>query len=128
MARIKIELNQRQLESIENLAGMGLSVEHISAALGISKKTLERRVSEGVSAKDAMNRGRAKAIANVSQTAYNLAVSGKCPMLTVFWLKVRARWSEAKDTDQPVDDDKTTTVYETQFGGTPVTKTKKTNP
>ena len=42
----------------------------------------------------AIERGRDAAIANVSQTAYQMAVSGEHPAMTMFWLKTRARWKE----------------------------------
>ena len=28
------------------------------------------------------------------QTAFKMAISGKCPAMTIFWLKTRAGWSE----------------------------------
>ena len=30
----------------------------------------------------------------MAQTAYNLAKSGKCPVMTMFWLKTQAGWRE----------------------------------
>jgi len=35
-----------------------------------------------------------EATATVAQTAYNLAKSGKCPVMTMFWLKTQAGWRE----------------------------------
>lgn len=121
-------LTPKEIASIKTMAGYGLTVEKIAACLDMSKKTLERRMQKQPEARDAISKGRAMAETNVTQALYEMAISKKCPAATIFWIKCRARWSEPKDNDQPADDDKTTTVYETQFGSTPVTKNKKTNP
>lgn len=74
------------------MAGMGMSVEKIGHVFGISKATMERRIRDTPGVIEAMNQGRAEAENNVSVTAYELANSGKCPLMTKFWLEVRAGW------------------------------------
>lgn len=95
MARIKIELSDKEIESIEAMAGYGMSVEKIAHVLRMSKVTLERRMRDTPperGAKDAMSRGRAKAEAEVTQTAYKMATSGNKTDMTKFWLNCRAGW------------------------------------
>ncbi len=84
-------------KKIEAMASYGLSVEKIANVLGMSKKTLERRAKENGKVKTALELGRAKAEANVSKAAYGMAVSGKVPAMTMFWLKCRAGWKENQE-------------------------------
>lgn len=125
---VKTPFTTKEIQSIETMSGYGLPVEKIAAILGISERTFHNRIKltpEGVCA---VLKGRSKAEHNVTATAYELATSGKCPTMTIFWLKCRARWKDETKNDPEPEDDKTTTVYETRFGGTPVIPNKKTNP
>lgn len=94
MARKKLELSQDQLVQIQRMAGLGLKVEQMAALLNMSKKTFERRMEDTPGASDALEKGRSAAAENVTQTAYKLAVGGKYPAMTMFWLKCRERWKE----------------------------------
>lgn len=94
MARKPIPLTADQIALIAKLAGQGLNVAQIAHIVGVSKKTLERRMKDTPHASDALEKGRAQAARRVTQTAYRLAVSGKVPAMTMFWLKCRERWSE----------------------------------
>ena len=92
MPRLKIPLQPEQLEELERLAGIGLSNEKIALYFRMSKKTLERRLKDTEGAKDAMGRGRAISEVKVSQTAYDMAISGKDGYMTQYWLNCRAGW------------------------------------
>lgn len=70
------------------LAGYGLKHDQIASELGISVSTLQRRFSAE------LKRGHATAAAKVAATAYELATSGTCPPMTMFWLKTRCGWKE----------------------------------
>lgn len=94
--REKIEVNAQMVKRIEELASRGLSVKEISASLGFSKATLDRRISESEEVRQAIDRGRSKGIFDVSNAAFEMATSGKHPSMTMFWLKTRAGWSENK--------------------------------
>ena len=72
---------------ISRLAELGLTLEQIGYALGMSKKTLQRRMTENEDVKDAIEIGRAKALSKVAQTAYDMATSGDEPAMTMFYLK-----------------------------------------
>ncbi len=43
---------------------------------------------------EAIEKGRALALAQVAKTAFQLATSGKCYPMTMFYLKCRGGWSE----------------------------------
>lgn len=94
MARKKIPFQSAEIETIEKLAAVGLNKTQIASYLGCSKATLERRLLDTPGAKEAILKGRAVALANVSKTAYEMAMSKKFPALTIFYLKCRGRWRE----------------------------------
>lgn len=118
----KIALTAEQVKQIERLSGLGLTVEKIATFFSISKKTLERRLKDTPGAADALLKGRAVAEEEVTQTLYDMATSGKCPVATIFWLKCRARWKDETKDDPPEDTGKQ--VYNTEWGtGTAVDPT-----
>jgi len=82
------KLTEKELSEVEMLAGLGLRYEDIAAIKGMCLDTLKKYAEE------ALQRGKAKAKAQVMQTAYKMALSGKTPAMTIFWLKTRAGWRE----------------------------------
>ena len=72
---------------IERLAGMGLNERQICASLGINPSTLTRK-KHIKSIKNALEKGRAKAIAQVSSQLFNNAMEGK-ETSAIFFLKNR---------------------------------------
>ena len=93
----KIEIDAADIPKIEALAGYGLTVQQIASVLGMSKKTFERRMREIPGINDALEKGRAVALAKVGQTAYDMATSGQFPVMTIFWMKVRGGWRETRE-------------------------------
>lgn len=85
-----------QVKQITSLAGIGCTNEHIATILGVSEKTFERRVNADPVIYDALARGRALAASNVMQTAFQMAISGRHPTMTQFWVRCRLRWTEPK--------------------------------
>lgn len=72
---------------IERLAGMGLNERQICASLGINPSTLTRK-KHIKSIKNALEKGRASAIAQVSSQLFNNAMEGK-ETSAIFFLKNR---------------------------------------
>jgi hypothetical protein len=71
------------------MAGFGLRQEDIAVCLNIrSAKTLRRHF------RVELDRGAPEANARVAQALYQMAISGKWPLATIFWLKTRAHWRE----------------------------------
>lgn len=91
---------------ISRLAELGLTLEQIGYALGMSKKTLQRRMNENEEVKDAMEIGRAKALVEVARTAYQMAKSGDEPAMTMFYLKCRGGWREVQKIEHTGQDGK----------------------
>lgn len=96
MARPKKTLTKQQIQSLSRMAGQGLTNEQMGAIFGMSKKTFERRMKDTPGGFDALEKGRAQAGDRVSQTAFDMAVSGQSPAMTMFWLKCRLRWREVQ--------------------------------
>ena len=89
----KIELSDDDIDKLRRMSGLGMTMEHMSAVLGFSKDTLERRMRENPRVDAAIKKGRAETANEIAQTAYNLAKDGNVPM-TIFWLKTRLGWKE----------------------------------
>jgi hypothetical protein len=93
-----VEFTEDQERQIETLAGLGLKQKAIAEIMGCGTDTLRTKFQ------DVMAKGRQKATSVVAQTAYNMARSGKCPVMTIFWLKCNARWSDSnfvEDGEEP---------------------------
>ena len=90
----KKEILPQDISKLKTLAGLGMSVENMAHVLGMSKATLERRMNDQEGVAEAIEKGRAEASAAVRSTAFKMATSGKCPAMTIFWLKCRERWRE----------------------------------
>lgn len=82
------------------MAGYGLTNLQIAHILGIGKDTFYRMMDEVPDLRLAIDRGVALAAMNVTQKAYQMAISGQSPSMTIFWLKTRCRW---KDVSTPGD-------------------------
>jgi hypothetical protein len=92
-------LDDKQKELVEQLARVGCNLDQIAGVLGVDPKTLDNIIERDPSVSSAISKGRANGINKVAQTAYQMAISGKIPAMTMFFLKTRARWAEARDID-----------------------------
>lgn len=89
MARPRFQVTNDKRQTVRVLAGYGLKQEEIVHMIGIrSPKTLRKYFQ------NELESGTAEASAQVAQTLYKMATSGKHPAATMFWLKTRARWRE----------------------------------
>jgi hypothetical protein len=116
MPRAKIVIDTDQVNLVSRLAGLGLNMQQVADALGISKDTLERRIKEDERLQAAVAKGRAKAATKVAETAFRLATSGEHPSMTMFWLKTRLGWRE-KDPQLEPPQEKTIKVYQSSIRG-----------
>lgn len=86
-----------QIRLIETMSGLGLTTDDMAALIDISKTTFERGVKRYSAMREALSKGRAKANAKLTETAFKMATNGKNPAMTIFLCKVRLRWKEPKD-------------------------------
>lgn len=91
------KLTEDQKKLAGQLAAVGCNLEQIAAMLDMDPKTLDNIIARDKSVSCAISKGRSGGISKVASTAYQMAVSGKQPAMTIFFLKTRARWAEAKD-------------------------------
>lgn len=92
-------------EKAGKLAGIGCNLDQIAHIMGVDPATLDRMIVRDASISAAISKGRENAAGQVMKTAFNMAISGKVPALTIFWLKTRMRWSEARDQDNHKPDE-----------------------
>lgn len=88
------KLTEAEYKMIENMSGVGLSEDKMSFILGFSPSTMDRLKTKDKRLVDALSKGRSLASYNVCKTFYEMATSGKCPTMTIFWLKTRERMRE----------------------------------
>jgi len=101
MGRRKIEID---LEEVTRLAARGLTQEQIAAALGISAGTLRNRKAESDEFAEAIKKGQAQGIAEVSNALWDNAMSGNVTA-QIFFLKARAKWKDKHEGDPEEGDE-----------------------
>lgn len=87
------------------MAIAGLTLDQMAGIFEMCPATFDEVLKRQPEVKQAIEKGRANAIMQVGSTAFQQAVSGKVPVMTMFYLKTRARWAEAKDVDPNSQDD-----------------------
>ena len=93
--RPKFEVTDEVLRKVEKYAGLGLTEEQIAINLGVSYSTLRAKKRGYSTFLSAIERGRAKAIALVSNAGFEKAMDGNADLIK-FFLKNRApeQWEE----------------------------------
>jgi predicted transcriptional regulator len=89
-----IQFSEADIKKIEKMAGLGMTLEQIAMVWERTPRTFQKHFKNNPELKAAVDRGREIANQAVAQTAYQMALSGKSPAMTTFWLKTRARWKE----------------------------------
>ena len=90
------------------MAAAGVTQEQMMKVIGVTDPTFRKHYS------DVYHEGKASGVAAVAETLYKMAVSGKVPSATFFFLKTQAKWRETPQdininqsvTHKHVDDDK----------------------
>lgn len=88
--RNRHEPTENGRKSVEAMAGFGIPEEDIARVIGVSAKTLREHYREE------LDLGHVKANTRVAQNLFNIATGSGAGAVTaaIFWLKVRAGWSE----------------------------------
>lgn len=89
---VRPQPNPRDAEQVEHLTSMGASRKYIAAHLHISPDQLEQYYPAE------LETGLEEANLRVASKFYEMASSGKYPLMTVQWMKMRAKWSDATPT------------------------------
>ena len=89
MPRPRFKPTAEQRKMVEGMSASGMTEVRIAHVIGdIDPKTLRKHF------RAELDQGASKAIAVVGQTAYKMAISGRHPAMTIFFLKCRAGWKE----------------------------------
>lgn len=105
--RRKFEPTEQQRRMAESLAGCGTPQEAIARIMEIDPKTLRKHFRRELAC------GADKALAQVANTLFKMATSGKCVPATIFFLKTRGRWTEtsrAEHAESPLSIDAARTM------------------
>lgn len=84
----------RDIVQVERMAKIGMTVEQIAVVLGRGRRSMFKDLKAHPDLQAAYDRGKQFGIDEISNTAYAMALSGKVPAMTIFWLKCQARWKE----------------------------------
>lgn len=84
--------NDQDAEQVEHLTSMGASRTFIAKHLSISNDLLESYYPSE------LETGLEEANLRVARKFFEMATSGKYPLMTIQWMKMRAKWSDALST------------------------------
>jgi hypothetical protein len=77
------------LERVEELASRGLSLKQLAIALGVNLKTIQTHKKINLGLQSAIDKGRVRGLADVSNSLYESAMGGNVTA-QIFYLKNRA--------------------------------------
>ena len=97
MARPRKDITAEQVAQVEKLAAV-LSLDQIADFLGMSPRTLDRRLVDDERVATAYSRGRAASIAGVATNLLKQARDGNTTA-AIFYLKTQAGWKEAQQVE-----------------------------
>lgn len=100
--KCKIEITEEILEQVEKLAAQGLSQQQIFACLGWSEASFYKYKASDIEFKEALKRGQARGIADVTNALYKNAKSGNV-VSQIFFLKNRDPDSWKDKVEQKVE-------------------------
>jgi hypothetical protein len=97
MAKPKFVPTEEQKRTVKSMAAYGIKHEGIARVLRFrSPKTLRKHFREE------LDLGEIEGVAQVAQTHYQMARSGKYPASTIHFLEKRRRWMEEPSETGPV--------------------------
>src|SRR5579864_8704380 len=88
--------NKEDLEKAESLAARGLTQEQVADCLGIGVSTLYDKKNEYPEFTEAIKKGRAQGVANVTAALFANIDTGNVTA-QIFYLKTVGGWREARD-------------------------------
>ena len=103
IGRPKFEITEAICAKAEHLASKGLTVDQKAAVFGVSDATIYERQAENPDFYDALKRGRAAGIVDVTNALYEKATVDKDNTAMIFWLKNRAGWVDKQETTTTVE-------------------------
>lgn len=84
----------QQISDAGKLYGLGMGISRVAAYFGVSEQTFRHAMKKDAAMRSSLEKNEADAIGAVSKSAYEMAISKKHPVMTIFYLKCRGRWRE----------------------------------
>lgn len=98
MKPIRPHPNPKDASQVEVLTGMGASPEYIAAHLHITPEELQQHYPKPLA------HGLEEANLRVAQAFFEMATSKEYPQMTLAWMKMRARWTDAPPSTSTEED------------------------
>ena len=92
LTEVRPHPNPRDAEQVELLTAMGASLEYISKHLRMDLEDVTLHYPEE------LKHGTEEANLRVAKVFFDFAVSGKHPMLTLEWMRMKAKWGAPSST------------------------------
>ena len=96
--RPKFDFTDKILKQVESLAAQGLSQDQIGSVIGCCQQTIIRHKKDNVDFVNAINRGKNKGVAIITNALFESAKGGNLGA-QIFFLKNRAGWRDKQDLD-----------------------------
>lgn len=103
-AKPKLIMDDLKYQQIQNMAGLGLTIEQIAHYYGITPMTLYRMKRKDKEIDIRLKKGKASAIVTVSGRLMMLINEGNLSAI-IFYLKTQAGWKENKNPVETDSDD-----------------------
>jgi hypothetical protein len=97
----KFQPTEEQRRMVKTLAGYGVKHNQIAALLDLASTTTLRKHFP-----EELRQGALEAKAQLLGTLFKMAVSGRHPAMTMFWLKTRSNWSEKGNQEEAIEPDR----------------------
>ena len=103
VGRPKFEINEDVLSKTENLMAKGLTKEQCAGMLGVSVSTFMLHQAENSEFSEAIKRGQASGIDQVTNALFENATVEKDNTAIIFYLKNRAGWVDKQEIQSTVE-------------------------
>ena len=102
--RSRIQITEEKIQRTGNLAGMGLSNDQIAECLDMSRSSFYKCMQKNADFRDSLERGRSKAVMEVSNALYESARAGNVKA-QIYFLRCRdpQNWNVSKRVELDVD-------------------------
>jgi len=103
VGRPKFEISEDVLSKTENLRAKGLTKEQCAGMLGVSVSTFMLHQAENSEFSEAIKKGQASGIDQVTNALFENATVGKDNVAIIFYLKNRAGWVDKQEIQSTVE-------------------------
>jgi len=93
--------NETSCNQVQEMASRGLTVAQIASCLGISETTLYKKQNEYAEFMDAIKKGRAEGVNQVSNALFEKATQGNVTAM-IYYLKTRDRENWGENQPEPL--------------------------